>query len=51
MLTLGAGSFGDAEWSFADGSTASATDPDDAQAGHGWLTLQLGAHFDLAGAD
>ncbi|MBX3131009.1 MAG: hypothetical protein KF718_30095 [Polyangiaceae bacterium] len=50
MVTLGAGSFGDAEWLNPDGSTSSATAPGDGAAGHGWLTLHLGGHFDLFGS-
>jgi hypothetical protein len=49
MLTLGAGSFGAAEWVAPDGTRTDATAPGDDRAGHGWLTLQLGGHFDIGG--
>ncbi len=51
LVTLGAGSFGSAEWLNPDGSTSDATTPGDHAAGHGWITFQLGAHFDIAGGD
>ncbi len=47
LLTLGAGSFGSAEWVAPDGTRTDATTPGDERAGHGWLTLQLGGHFDI----
>jgi hypothetical protein len=49
MVTLGVGAFGSAEWKLPNGDTVDATAPDDRTAGHGWLTLQLGGHFDIAG--
>lgn len=51
LVTLGAGSFGSAEWLNPNGSTADATTPGDQAAGHGWVTFQLGGHFDIAGSD
>ena len=47
MLTLGAGAFGSAEWVAPNGVHTDAQATGDQGAGHGWLTLQLGAHFDL----
>ena len=47
LLTLGAGSFGSAEWVAPDGTRTDATKSGDARAGHGWVTLQLGGHFDI----
>jgi hypothetical protein len=49
MLTLGVGTFGSAEWQAPNGDTSDATLPGDRGSGHGWLTLQVGGHFDLAG--
>lgn len=49
MATLGVGSFGSAEWKAPNGDTTDATKPGDRAAGHGWVTLQLGGHFDIAG--
>jgi hypothetical protein len=49
MVTLGVGAFGAAEWQHPNGDTEDATLPGDRSAGHGWLTLQIGGHFDLAG--
>lgn len=49
MVTLGAGAFGSAEWVAPDGTKTDATLPGDETAGHGWLTLQLGGHFDVFG--
>ena len=51
LLTVGVGSFGEAEFVAADGTSIPATDDYDARTGHGWLTLQLGAHFDIGGGD
>jgi hypothetical protein len=47
MVTLGAGVFGDAEAVAPDGSRSNVLNPNDENGGHGWLTLQLGGHFDL----
>jgi hypothetical protein len=49
MVTLGVGSFRSAEWKLPNGETRDATLPGDRAAGHGWLTLQVGGHFDIAG--
>ena len=49
LLTVGVGAFGDAEFVLPDGSSVSATNDTDARTSHGWLTLQLGAHFDIGG--
>ncbi len=51
LVTLGVGSFGAAEWKLPNGDTQDATNPGDRGAGHGWLTLQIGGHFDIAGGD
>lgn len=51
LVTLGAGSFGSAEWLNPNGSTSDAFTRGDHAAGHGWVTFQLGAHFDIAGSD
>ena len=51
MITLGAGAFGKAEWVAPNGTRTDAQGVNDQGAGHGWLTLQLGAHFDLFGGD
>lgn len=51
LVTLGVGSFGDAEWVNPDGSRVDATTPGDRAAGHGWITLSLGGHVDLFGGD
>jgi hypothetical protein len=50
LLTLGVGSFSDADWVGPGGTRRAATDSLDTRAGHGWVTLQLGAHFDIAGS-
>jgi hypothetical protein len=47
MVSLGAGSFGKAEWTAANGTKSDAYLPGDEGAGHGWLTFQLGGHFDI----
>jgi hypothetical protein len=48
MLTVGLGSFGKAEW--VDQSTVRSAFPSGSdRLTHGWVTLQLGGHFDLAG--
>ncbi len=49
LVTVGAGAFGDAQHVDANGKSSSLTGPNDQQTGHGWVTLQLGAHFDIAG--
>jgi hypothetical protein len=51
LLTLGVGSFADAEWLNPDGTTQAATGPLDARAGHGWITLGIGGHMDIAGSE
>jgi len=51
LVTLGAGAFGDAEFVDKDDNKTDATSPGSEVAGHGWLTLQLGGHFDIAGGD
>lgn len=50
MLTLGAGAFGTIKYVDNSGNSTSALGPLDEGAGHGWLTLQVGGHFDLAGS-
>lgn len=50
MLTLGAGAFGTVRYVDSAGNETSALGPLDEGTGHGWLTLQLGGHFDLAGS-
>lgn len=50
LATLGAGSFGDAQHVDANGKSTSLTGGNDQQTGHAWATLQLGAHFDIAGS-
>ena len=56
MLTLGVGAFENVDLVLPDGSvaegTATSADPSGdlaERAGHGWVTLQIGAHFDLLG--
>jgi hypothetical protein len=49
MVTLGVGSFGSAEWKLPNGDKQDATAPGDRGAGHGWVTFQIGGHFDIAG--
>jgi hypothetical protein len=49
LVTLGVGSFGAAEWQLPNGDKVDATQPKDQGAGHGWVTLQMGGHFDIAG--
>jgi hypothetical protein len=46
MFTLGLGSFGKAEWA-TDSTVANAVPKSNDTLTHGWLTLQLGGHFDL----
>jgi hypothetical protein len=47
MFTVGTGVFGDAEWSYPDGSRASGMGGLDLHAAHGWLALELGGHLDF----
>ncbi len=47
MFTVGTGVFGDAEWSYPDGSRASGMGGSDLHAAHGWLALELGGHLDF----
>ena len=49
MLTFGVGLFGRAELVDEDGTAVNLIEPNNDQDGHGWFTLQLGAHFDLRG--
>jgi hypothetical protein len=49
LLTLGLGSFAKADWVGTDNTIRDAVADDTARMTHGWLTLQLGAHFDLFG--
>ena len=49
LVTVGIGGFGSAETVLPDGSRVDATGQFDERTGHGWLTLQLGGHFDIAG--
>jgi len=49
MLTVGLGSFSKAEW--ITPTTAQTAVPGDAdRMTHGWVTLQLGGHFDIGGS-
>jgi hypothetical protein len=50
LLTLGAGAFGTIRYVDTNGNSTTALGPLDEGAGHGWLTLQLGGHFDLGGS-
>jgi hypothetical protein len=50
LLTLGVGAFGDVERVNPDGTRQDETGQLDERAGHGWFTLQLGGHFDIAGS-
>jgi hypothetical protein len=47
MFTVGTGVFGDAEWSYPDGSRASGMGGVNLHAAHGWVALQVGGHFDF----
>jgi hypothetical protein len=47
MFTVGTGVFGDAEWSYPDGSRARGMGGLDLHAAHGWLALELGGHLDF----
>jgi hypothetical protein len=49
LVTIGVGAFGSAEVVSPDGTRTDATGPNDERAGHGWVTFQLGGHFDVAG--
>lgn len=49
MLTFGVGLFGRARLVSADGASTQLIQPGDDADGHGWFSLQLGGHFDLAG--
>lgn len=50
MITLGIGSFGKADW-VKDQYIQNALPTDSDRLTHGWVTLQLGGHFDLLGSD
>jgi hypothetical protein len=50
LVTVGFGGFGEAEWVYPDGSSENARTGDDLSDTHGWFTLQVGGHFDLAGS-
>lgn len=50
MLTLGIGSFGKADW-VNDAYVQNAIPANSDRLTHGWVTLQLGGHFDLIGND
>lgn len=47
LLTLGLGSFSRAEWVGSDGTIRDAIPEDTSRMTHGWLTLQMGGHFEL----
>jgi hypothetical protein len=47
IVTIGVGGFGTIEHVTADGRAASKLLPSDQGDGHGWVTLSVGAHFDL----
>jgi hypothetical protein len=49
LITLGVGAFGEATHVAPDGNSVDATTDYDARSGHGWLTLQIGGHFDIGG--
>jgi hypothetical protein len=49
LITLGVGAFGEATHVAPDGTSVEATTDRDARSGHGWLTLQIGGHFDIGG--
>jgi hypothetical protein len=49
LVTLGVGVFHEAKHVAPDGTEVDATDERDEANGHGWLTLQIGGHFDVAG--
>ncbi|HYJ10549.1 MAG TPA: hypothetical protein VEX18_16115 [Polyangiaceae bacterium] len=50
LAAVGVGGFGSAERVDADGRGSSLTGPFDEGDGHGWVTLTVGAHFDLLGS-
>jgi len=47
MFTVGVGSFAQADWVDTDDTIREAAPEGASRMTHGWLTLQLGAHFDL----
>ena len=47
LFTIGFGVFGEGEFVYPDDSSETAIRSSDVGDAHGWLTLQLGAHFDL----
>jgi hypothetical protein len=47
LLTLGLGSFETAEWIGTDGTIQAAIPDSTSRMTHGWLTLQMGGHFEL----
>jgi hypothetical protein len=49
MLTFGVGMFGDVDLVAPDGSSIDLIESIDDPDGHGWFTLHIGGHFDLAG--
>jgi hypothetical protein len=49
MLTLGVGRFDTIKYVAPNGKESDVLRSLDELANHGWLTIQLGAHFDLAG--
>jgi len=49
LITVGIGGFGTAEAVAPDGTRTDAMGQYDERTGHGWLTFQLGGHFDIAG--
>jgi hypothetical protein len=51
MLTLGLGSFGKAEWLSDPNKIQSAIPGDSDRLTHGWVTFQLGGHFDVLNAN
>ncbi|MBX3183007.1 MAG: hypothetical protein KIT72_17560 [Polyangiaceae bacterium] len=48
LITLGGGQFGDV--TFYDAASDTHTEPSDLPTSHAWVTLQVGAHFDLFGS-
>ncbi len=50
LLTLGLGSFGTAEWIHPDRSREDAVPEDSDRLTHGWITIQMGGHFDVFAA-
>jgi hypothetical protein len=51
LVTLGLGAFGSAEWVSPSGQKTDAFADGDEAAGHGWVTFQIGGHFDIPGGD